>query len=295
MTFTGIVGSDNDYVIHSFINGLKKHGYTRFRLQDYRNIPYTNTKEYFELTNNIKDDVCIGWSGCQLESFQSLGENVIIFEHPCFGHTYQKPASWISAGWNGLGRRGTFCNTNSNSFRWDEHFSFFKNEKLKDWTGGEFVLLLAQPDRGQSLIFYEQELKAKTDYNKIIRKIKEKTDLPIRVKHHPKEINSNIWNIPSDIKVIDSHVSVYDAIKNAKVCVTINSNSVVESVLGGTPAITLDRGSMAWDITEHNFDKIETPPLPDREQWIYDITYCQWKLEEFNNGTAWDHLRQIYN
>jgi hypothetical protein len=285
MTFTGIVGSKNDYLIHHFINGLKKHGYTQFKLQDYRNITCPNTKS----------DVCIGWSVRQLNAFQGLGENVIVLENPYFGYLNKKPADWTSVGWNGLGGRANFCNKKSPPTRWNDHFSYFEKEKLKDWSGGDFILLLTQVYGDQSLILKEQECNEKIDYNKIIAQIRKNTKLPIYVKHHPNEENPNIWNIPNDISIINKNISVYDAVQNAKICVTINSNSAVEAVLGGTPTITLDRGSMAWDVTEHNFDKIENPPLPDRTQWLYDTSYCQWKIEEFENGDVWDHLRKIYN
>ncbi len=79
------------------------------------------------------------------------------------------------------------------------------------------------------------------------------------------------------------------ALQRADVAITWNSNSAVECVIEGVPTITLDRGSIAWQVTSH---RIEDPlRLADRAEWGYNLAYRQWRHHEFANGTAWEWLQ----
>ena len=81
------------------------------------------------------------------------------------------------------------------------------------------------------------------------------------------------------------------AISKAKVVVTINSNAGVDAALAGKPVISLDRGSMVWDISEHDFKNINNPKFNNRTQWCNDIAYAQWHPSELESGEAWNHLK----
>lgn len=81
-----------------------------------------------------------------------------------------------------------------------------------------------------------------------------------------------------------------EALANASVVVTFNSNSAVEAVLEGVPSIACDPGSMAWAVTGHTLGEVVSPPMEDRAQWAANLAYCQWTLEEMKSGEAWAHL-----
>jgi hypothetical protein len=36
--------------------------------------------------------------------------------------------------------------------------------------------------------------------------------------------------------------------------------------------------------------KIESPEMPDRDQWLSDLAYCQWTPAEMRSGVVWKHL-----
>ncbi len=74
------------------------------------------------------------------------------------------------------------------------------------------------------------------------------------------------------------------------IVVTFNSNSAVEAVIGGVPAVAMDTGSMAWPVTAHALEDALSPVRCDREQWTSDLAYAQWNLEEMRSGEAWAHL-----
>ncbi len=100
---------------------------------------------------------------------------------------------------------------------------------------------------------------------------------------------------PSDDVVLREHPGlkpsvgpISEALAGARLVVTMNSNSAVDAVLAGVPAISMDRGSMAWDVTTHSFEA--EPIRPVREDWMRRLAYCQWSLEEIASGEAWEHL-----
>ena len=72
--------------------------------------------------------------------------------------------------------------------------------------------------------------------------------------------------------------------------IAFNSNVTVEAVIDGVPSIVSDCGAMAWDVCSHSLEEIESPVTPDREQWINDLSYAQWNLEEMRSGETWSHL-----
>lgn len=87
-----------------------------------------------------------------------------------------------------------------------------------------------------------------------------------------------------------SRGSFADDLENARLVVTFNSNSAVESVIAGVPAIAMDMGSMAWPVTAHMLEDVNSPVRCDRTQWAHDLAYTQWNLDEMRSGEAWAHL-----
>ena len=63
-------------------------------------------------------------------------------------------------------------------------------------------------------------------------------------------------------------------------------------MINGIPVVAMDPGSMAWGVARH--DVTMDFYMPDRRQWLYDLAYKQWTIEEVENGNAWEHLKQRY-
>jgi hypothetical protein len=79
--------------------------------------------------------------------------------------------------------------------------------------------------------------------------------------------------------------------ENVWLAVSYNSCAGVDAVSAGVPTVTMDEGSMAWDVASH---AIGERKMPDREAWAHWISYCQWTQEEFSNGAALRHLMLAY-
>ncbi len=81
------------------------------------------------------------------------------------------------------------------------------------------------------------------------------------------------------------------ALNRASCVVTYNSNSGVDAVLSGIPTIAIDQGSMVRPVSSRHLGDVVDPPRPDRTQWAQNLTYAQWREEEFRSGRVWEHLK----
>ena len=80
--------------------------------------------------------------------------------------------------------------------------------------------------------------------------------------------------------------------ENVWLAVSYNSCSGVDAVSAGVPTVTMDEGSMAWDVASHSIGERK---MPDREAWAHWISYTQWTQEEFSNGAALSHSMRAYD
>jgi hypothetical protein len=240
---------------------------------------------------NRSYDICICWGVLQMEKLKKFAtiENFIIFENSYLNNVQGKGKEWVSAGWNGLNGRADFCNKNSPDDRWKKHFN---DGRLKEYTDGDYILIPLQIQGDQSLNYIWSSV---LNYQYICETIRKFTDLPIIIRDHPTRPNTQpkIEGV-KNVKYDDFKLPIQTAIGGAKCVVTINSNAGVDSVLGGKPVISLDKGSMVWNISDHDFKGINSPKFYDRTQWCNDIAYAQWHPSELKSGEAWEHLKKLY-
>lgn len=74
--------------------------------------------------------------------------------------------------------------------------------------------------------------------------------------------------------------------------ITYSSTAAVDCVTSGVPAVAVSPLSMAYDVTGHSIDQLVTP---DRSEWAHWLSYCQWSLQELEDGTALTHLLRAYD
>jgi hypothetical protein len=236
-------------------------------------------------------DICICWGVSQMEKLKKFAkiENFVILENSYLNNVQGKGKEWVSAGWNGLNGRADFCNKNSPDDRWKKHFN---DGRLKEYTDGDYILIPLQIQGDQSLNYIWSSV---LNYQYICETIRKFTDLPIIIRDHPTRPNTQpkIEGV-KNVKYDDFKLPIQTAIGGAKCVVTINSNAGVDSVLGGKPVISLDKGSMVWNISDHDFKGINSPKFYDRTQWCNDIAYAQWHPSELKSGEAWEHLKKLY-
>lgn len=172
-----------------------------------------------------------------------------------------------AAGLNGLNGRADFKNKNMPGDR----FSLL-NVEVKPYRTGKKIVLCGQVpwDASVDHIDYMEWL------SEAYRSIRANSNREVVVRHHP-DIQKNTKPFLEEIK-------------DAWCVVTFNSNSGVEALIDGVPVFAFDEGAMCWPVCNKSFSNIATPLKPDRTQWLNDLAYSQWTLNEMKEGAAWKHL-----
>jgi hypothetical protein len=196
-----------------------------------------------------------------------------------------KRRMWPSVGYDGLNGYADFCNTDVGSERWDNVFA----SAMKPWRTedrGNYVLIMGQVPGDVSLRGLDPHLWC----FKIAKEL-EALGIPAAIRWHPKSDHSP----RTRFKVLPANMPLGDALAGARYVVVYNSNTAVDAVMQGIPAVTMDRGSMAYGVTGH--DPLVYPPTPDRTQWMHRMAYTQWcmdgrgkSINEVAHGDFWDHL-----
>jgi hypothetical protein len=242
----------------AFAEGLKRHGW-RVTVSS-RPVPC---------------DLLVVWGARRVEQMRqqrAAGGEVVVLERGYVGDRF----SWTSVSFGGgLNGRGEFRGPVDDGGRWRRHFGHL----LQPWRvrdDGE-VLIMGQVDGDMAVIntdihgFYRRATKAY-----------EAAGYSTRFRAHP--------NAKPVAPVRGANPDLAEDLAAARCVVTWNSNSGVDAVLAGVPTVAMDKGSMAWDVTGHVLG--ELPPTPDRTAWAHRLAWCQWRRDEIESGTCWDHIGQ---
>ena len=141
-----------------------------------------------------------------------------------------------------------------------------------------------------------------------INKIRTQTDRPIEIRMHPgvsdKGIDDHLplykylaFENPKDVKLVSGRDLPWeDHILDAHCVVAYTSGLSVDAVLNGIPVIAVDMGNFTYNISSNSLCDIENPLMLDEtkiQQWLYNLSFCQWSVEEMEDGTAWRHLKPL--
>lgn len=209
---------------------------------------------------------CWGWR--KGERLRQRGHDVLVFERGYLGDRFH----WTSIAWNGLNGRGKF------GVPWEvDSERFEKFYSMKPWNpDGEYIVIMGQVPGDMSLMGYDMT----GYYEQIATRLAGIYGRPVFFRPHPVG-----RNFDPRIPVIGGTLD--EVLANAFLVVAYNSNSTVDAVVNGIPAITLDAGGMARDVTGHNLsDRI----MPDRTRWAARLAHCQWSPEEIDNGDYWKRM-----
>jgi len=227
-------------------------------------------------------DVAVVWGYKPLPFIKRLeaqGSRLLLMER---GFFYDR-MEWTVLSWDGLNNRGKLPECQDQGQRLETNWPGI----IKPWhNNGYYTLLCGQLPgdaalRGMNLDGWAQRI---TDI--LIKQHGKK----VRYRPHPwaGSIQKGICPVGAELSVDTSLVQDLAA---AECCVTFNSNSGVDAVLSGVPTVTLDEGATAWPVASHLLNE----PLvrPDRYCWANKLAWCQWKLNEITDGTAWSILKDV--
>ena len=216
------------------------------------------------------------------------------------------PKAYHRYSWTSYFRNeGDYCNQNSPSDRWLQ-IQKEQNLVVKDWrTKGDYVLLMLQRPGDSSLVNLMKKYGSYEAFvSDTIRSIQKFTDRPIRVRMHPlrqdrqleiiKKFDIDISDNIGGAGLLSGGSGLQKDFDNAYCVVGFNSNALTESVMEGIPTFSLCESSMAWECSNKDISTIESPVLYDRQQWLNNLGYCQWREDECLAGLPWEHLRRKY-
>lgn len=160
----------------------------------------------------------------------------------------------------------------------------FLNVTVKPWKRtGRFILLAGMSDRCAISLGY----KPNQWEREAIDALQKVTDRPIVYRPKPS------WKGATPLAGTTYSVRPEEAEHLYPDCwavVTHHSNVAVEGLVEGIPAFCWD--GVAVPMASQDITQIENPVYPaGREQWIANICWQQWSVEEIRQGLAWRHLK----
>jgi hypothetical protein len=203
---------------------------------------------------------------------------------------------------------GDYCNQNSPSDRWLQ-IQKDQNIEIKDWrTTGKYILVILQRPGDTSL---QKLITRHGSYEKFlsytITEIRKNTNKPIMIRLHPsrkedqleiieslKLQNIEISATPSESGSLSGGEGLYKDFADAWVVVGFNSNALTESVCEGIPTFSMCPSSMAWDVSNKSLQYLDNPVVFERQQWLNNLGYCQWREDECEQGLPLSHLLKKY-
>lgn len=219
----------------------------------------------------------------------SIDSNVFIYKDATNPHRY------LRYSFNGVfPKTGIYCNDSPGEENW-ERMRHHYDMDLKPWrTTGHHVLITLQRPLGWSMRGYD----LMSWLTQTISQIKQHTDRPIVMRWHPGDWKAYpryadlLRNYSVTLSPQGRHIT--EDLINCWAVVCHNSTPSAVAPIEGIPSfITDDPGySQAGDIANTNLALIESPNMPDREQWIRKLAQCHWSFEDVRSGRCWAHMRQ---
>lgn len=154
--------------------------------------------------------------------------------------------------------------------------------QLKPWRAGNHVLVC-----GMSEKHAKSEKMAHQEWEKAtIERLMAVTDREIRYRPKPGDLAAR--DIPGACRSRGGPIQA--DLEGCHAVVSLHSNVAIDALVAGVPSFSLHGVGTVLGLSD--FDLIESPIYPDgREQWLADVAYCQFNVDEMANGTVWRHLR----
>lgn len=228
--------------------GLQRHGV----LNQYRNVV-----------------ACWGWRSGALH--RRAGRDVLVLERGYLGDRF----SYTSIGWNGLNGKATFPeypNDGGSRFR-------AMGLKLERWKPrGEYALVVGQVQGDAALAGKNLG----TWYLEASRQAAAVYGLPVRFRPHPLERRriGIVRHVPGT--ELDTG-PLEESLANAAVVITWNSNTGVDALVAGKPAVAVGEGSMTFPLAAR---ELGGACNADREAWAHSLAWKQWTIDEIRSGDA---------
>ena len=186
--------------------------------------------------------------------------------------------------------RDRYANANSTADKWNQ-IQQTLGLQLQPWRAqGDHVLVCLQRDEGWSM--KGTDMTAWTVNT--VRRLRELTSRPIVIRAHPKHrVDLSVFSDLTGVRQSLHGTALVQDLKDAWAAVFYNSSASVAAVLAGIPVFATDDDCVAWRVANPDLAQIENPIMPDRTQWLYDLSAAHWTDAESCNGAIYRHFLNL--
>ena len=256
-----------------------------------------NTGEEVFINKSVNADVAVIWSVLwrgRMEQYKhiwdhyrSQGKPVIVIE---VGGLRRNESFKI--GINGINRKADFANQEVDNKRWP----LFKHT-FKPWNPtGDIIVICGQHDASEQ---WKGLPRMSQWIEQQINEIRKYTTRPILVRPHPR---NNIQFKEKDFKNVKVRLpkrdyKTYDdtdfkaTLERTWAVVNHSSNPAMEAVINGIP-VFVSEDSLCHDVGNIGFADINTPAMPNRQNWANMLSYTEWFKDEIQKGIPWSRIKK---
>ena len=247
------------------------------------------------LYNDMDGDIHVIWS---VLWYGRMAPNKIVWDR---AKSQGKPVIVLEVGglkrgttWkvaiNGINRDATFGGLHNDSTRADDLGLFLKPWQFNNEQGD--IIIACQHNKSHQ---WRNQKSVQTWLYESIDLIRQYTNRNIIIRPHPRCPIPAIQYEFKNVQVqTPKHVEgTYDDFDfdctNAYAVVNWSSNPATQAVMQGVP-VFVGPDSLAYDVGNHDLARINSPSMPDRTQWLNDIAYTEWTLDEIEQGIPLNRL-----
>jgi hypothetical protein len=244
--------------------------------------------------------VIIGWVGMNfsgphiyfrrdiIEHQKRIGGRVMSIDGSCFKFSHSGDL-WLRYSLDSVFyNEGEYANRNASPAHWEKIAQSLHLQFMPWRNKGEHILICLQRDSGWNAKGFDQPRWLK----KTLKILSGRTDRRIVIRPHPSnQINwqKHTWGYNAHI-VNPLQTSIMDNIKGAHAGIFYNSSSSVASVLSGVPVFVTDESAVTWQVANSSLKFIENPEMPDRTQWLNDLSQAHWTIDHARTGEIYRHF-----
>jgi hypothetical protein len=184
--------------------------------------------------------------------------------------------------------RAEYANRNSNNGKWQEISSTLGIQLKPSQNNNGHILIGMQRDGG----FAMKTLNPMEWLWEKITAIRQVTGRVIHIRPHPGQYNMTDFakytgrhaRRLNTVLIHPEQSRLIDNLQGAHSAVFFNSSASVAAVCEGIPVFVDDQSCVSWAVSNQDINKIETPQVFDRNQWIWDLSTAHWSDADARSG-----------
>lgn len=213
--------------------------------------------------------VCWGWRAGLRHRRQ--GKDVLVLERGYLGDRF----SYTSIAWNGLNGNAAFPEYSDDG---GERFRACGFELRPLRSDGDYVLIIGQVATDMAV----RDVNIREWEKAAATRARQAMGLPVVYRPHPQDVKRRRERRVHGTET--NRGSLAEALAGAALVVTYSSNTAVDALVAGVPAVAESEGSMAYGVAATEIGgRVDWDA---RERWAHALAWKQWTVEEIASGYA---------